>query len=136
MVVSLRSPENLRPCLSSRPGVAGKPAACVSDDHAVCERPDLSGGAGGRGGNACASDCQAACYGTGQPDHAGEAGLDASTSGMQAGGPELLKGSGAESAGDVPAYEFAILECLHCSSSEPSQPSFFMYTLQPIDAPP
>ena len=135
VVVSLRSAENLRPCLSSRPDETGAPAACVPDDRAVSARPEPSGSKG-QLGSARAWDRQAACAGSGLPDGAGETGVDASTSAPQAEEQELLRTPGAEGALAVPPYEFAILECLHCSSSEPSQPSFFIYTLQPVDAPP
>lgn len=134
VVVSLRSAKNLRPCLCSRPDVTSASAACVPDDHAASGRAEPSGCAGGHAGTACASDRQAACAGSGLPDRAGEKGVDASTSATEAEEHELLGTQGAERMLVVPAYEFAILECLHCSSSEPSQPSFFIYTLQPVDA--
>lgn len=136
VVVSLRSAENLRPCLSSRPYVTGESAACVLEDRASSGRPELSGSAGDQAGTACALDRQAACAGSGLPGRTGETGADASTSATQAGEQELLRSPGAERALVVPPYDFAILECLHCSSSEPSQPSFFIYTLQPVDASP
>ena len=138
VVVSLRSAENLRPCLSSRPDGTGASAAYVPGDHAVdiSGRPEPSGSAEGAVGNACALDRRAACTGSGLPDRAGELWVDASTSAVQAEEQDLLRTPGVERAPSVPPYEFAILECLHCSSSEPSQPSFFIYTLQPIDASP
>ena len=136
VVVSLRSTENLRPCLSSRPDITGTSVACVPDDRAVSGRPEPSGSAEDQAGPACASDRQAACSGSGLPYPAWETGADASTSAMQAHEQEVLKAPGVEGALAVPPYEFAILECLHCSSSEPSQPSFFIYTLQPVDASP
>ena len=64
----------------------------------------------------------------------GRWGFDASTSAIEAEEQELLRAPGVEGVLVVPPYEFAILECLHCSSCEPSQPSFFIYTLQPVDA--
>ena len=136
VVVSLRSAENLRPCLSSSAAATGESAACASADHAASARPEPSRRAGGHAGNACALDRPAACTGPGLPDPAGETGDDASSSILQAGEEELLGTQGRRSALVMPPYEFAILECLHCSSSEPSQPSFFVYALQPVDASP
>lgn len=55
---------------------------------------------------------------------------DPGRSDTQAGGSVVCAGERKSLA--VASYEFAVLECLQCSSSDAGQPTFYIYVLQPM----
>lgn len=82
IIVSLRTADNLVPCLSSR-RAAGGPAV-ENDGSSDAQAVEAAVSAGGRGSLA------------------------------------------------LSGYDYSVLECLQCSSTDASQPTFYIYVLQPV----